>query len=100
MAHKAMEDCISIAGNKSTWNEKDKEEIINKAARKYRSMNNQQERPGKEKDLRKNATPIAANLQSIRELLSSSSSSSPCESSASSKSKVSSESSYSSSDKL
>ena len=64
-------------------------------------MKNQQERPRKEKVLRKNATPIAADPSAYKiELLSSSSSSLSCESGVSSKSSVLSESGDSSSDEL
>ena len=79
----------------------EKEEILNGATRKYCSMKNRRERPGTENDLRKNATPIAADpsVDNI-ELLSSSSLSSSRESSVSSKSNVLSESGDSSSNKL
>ena len=79
----------------------EKEEILNGATRKYCSMKKRRERPGKENDLRKNATPIAADpsVDNI-ELLSSSSLSSSRESSVSSKSDVLSESGDSSSNKL
>lgn len=55
-------------------------------------MKNQQERPWKEKDLRKNTTPITADPSVNKiELLPSSSSTLPCELGVSSKSSVSSE---------
>ena len=47
MAHKTMEDCIFIAGNKNAWNEQEKEEILNNATRKC--TKNWQEKSGKEK---------------------------------------------------
>ena len=98
MAHKTVEDCFLTAGNKNAWN-KEKGEILNIATRKYLSAGNRQERPRKEKDLRKNATPIAANPSFGKiELLSYSSFSRPYESGVSSKSSVSSKSGDSSSE--
>ena len=35
MDHKTTEDCILNAGNKNTWNEQEKEGILNNATRKY-----------------------------------------------------------------